>query len=577
MLTRRDRAVIGGLLLALVLLSVGSVWPRDDAAGAPGASASPSPIAAHPYTEGILGRPTSVSPFGARTAADRALVALVFSGLVRLGPGETFVPDLAERWTVDDAGATYTFTLRDDARWHDGEPVTSADVAFTIAALQDPDYDGPGATSWRGVTVTTPDDRTVRFQLADPIGGFLVLATQPIAPAHLLEGIPPADLPTNPFGQRPIGSGPYRLIDWNANMAELQAAGDQDDPGGGEPPASPPVDSLASPTPTPTPDRPLPYLDQIRIRFAMDPAELASAYRAGQLDAVSGLAPVDAAALADEPATHLLRYPRSTLTAVVFDQRAGRPEFRDPRTRMALLQAIDRDAIVADQLAGLATRADALIPPTSWAFDATASPPIAHDAAAAAKGLKDAGWTRPSGGGWAAPGSKEPYHLELLSPDRQSNPAVWAVATAVADDWKALGLDAVVVGLDPVELVESRLQGGDFAAAVLDVGVGLDPDLYPLLASSQTVAGGSNVSGIQDPDLDARLATARQPGTDEARTTAYKDLQTYLAERTFIAPIAWRDEVVVARDTLTGPTIRRLGEAADRFYDVLTWRLADDR
>ena len=106
---------------------------------------SAGPVIARPYREGVLGRPSSVSPFTARTQADRDLVALVFSGLVRNGPDGTLVPDLAERWSVDATGATWTFQLRDDARWHDGEPVTAEDVAFTIRVLQDPAYTGPAA------------------------------------------------------------------------------------------------------------------------------------------------------------------------------------------------------------------------------------------------------------------------------------------------------------------------------------------------------------------------------------------------------------------------------------------------
>ena len=89
--------------------------------------------------------------------------------------------------------------------------------------------------------------------------------------------------------------------------------------------------------------------------------------------------------------------------------------------------------------------------------------------------------------------------------------------------------------------------------------------------------GGSNVSGLQDPGLDLKLAAARRPGTEPARRAAWRDLQAYLAARSFLLPIAFRDEVVVARDTLSGPVVRPIGDGSDRFYDVLTWRLADDR
>src|SRR5262249_19521223 len=151
------------------------------------------------------------SPFGARSNADRALVALLFRGLVRLGPGSSIVADLASSWEVDKSGRAWTFHLRPDQRWQDGELITADDVAFTIDVLSSPTYTGPGAESWRDVTTTIVDQQTVVLHLTTPLGGFLQAATQPIAPVHLLGTLPPGQLATDPFGLQPIGSGPYRL------------------------------------------------------------------------------------------------------------------------------------------------------------------------------------------------------------------------------------------------------------------------------------------------------------------------------------------------------------------------------
>jgi ABC-type transport system substrate-binding protein len=167
--------------------------------------------------------------------------------------------------------------------------------------------------------------------------------------------------------------------------------------------------------------------------------------------------------------------------------------------------------------------------------------------------------------------------IRLLCPEAGSGATGCAVAESVAADWRAIGLAVEVVPLSPSDLVTGHLRTGDFDAAVLDIALGLDPDLYPLLASSQTIAGGSNVSGLQDPKLDKLLTAARTPGTSDASGSAWRDLQAYLAANTFLLPIAFRDEVVVASDALTGPTVRPIGDGSDRFYDVLTWRLADDR
>ena len=234
-----------------------------------------------PYREGVLGRPVSVSPLTARSQADRDLVALVFSGLVRNGPDGTIVPDLAERWTVNDTGAIWTFYLRPEARWQDGEPVTAEDVAFTIRTLQDPAYTGPAAGSWNEVKVATPDSHTVVMTLATPLGGFLQAATQPIAPAHLLADTPVGLLAQHPFGRQPIGSGPFAVISLDEDTAELVPSvsimppADSGGSGGGPGSSAAASDPLASAPPSEPPSGPSPYLAGIEMTFYDTPEELA--------------------------------------------------------------------------------------------------------------------------------------------------------------------------------------------------------------------------------------------------------------------------------------------------------------
>jgi ABC-type transport system substrate-binding protein len=312
------------------------------------------------------------------------------------------------------------------------------------------------------------------------------------------------------------------------------------------------------------------------MQFFDDPGALAAAYEAGDLDAASGLPPDEATRLAVAPGSRLLRYPTSRLTVVVLNLRKSRPEFRDPKVRVALLEAIDRNTILKDAFGGGAVRADAPIPPSSWAFDRVASPALPFDQVASRKALLGAGWKSVTGG-LARPGDKSPLAFDLLSPDVISNPATFAVARRIAADWRRLGLKVSQLGLPAADLVGQRLRTGGFAAAVVDVNVGLDPDLYPLLASTQTTSAGINFSGLQDQALDKLLVAARGPGTDQVRRAAYGVLQKALASGQYILPIAFRDELVVARDSLSGPVVRPIGDPADRFWDVLTWRLAVDR
>jgi peptide/nickel transport system substrate-binding protein len=573
----RDRGLIAVLSLSLVLLSVAAIAPS--LAPAREVGAQPSALTAgRPYVEGVLGHATNASPFGARSSADRELVSLLFRGLVRLGPDGTVVPDLATRWEVDQTGSQWTFHLRPGLTWQDGQPLTSDDVVFTVQTLNNPDYTGPGADSWREVTASAPDPLTVVLTLATPLGGFLDAATQPIAPAHLLANLAPADIVSDPFGQHPIGSGPFQLVSLGPTRAILEPANAVSLAADGGPTSVTPrpTDSLATPGPTSPTDIATPYLAGIEFLYYDDADALRSAWDRGELDAASGLSPADAATLGATPGARLLRYPSTTLLAVDLNLRPSRPEFGDPTVRKALLAAIDRDTIVAMTLAALGTRADSLIPPSSTFYDSAANPVVKYGQAAARAGLAKAGW-KESGGSWIPKGGKTPLTIVVLSPEQDANPVAYAVAAAVVADWAAIGLNVRQVAVPASQPIGDRLRSGVFQAAVVPLVIGLDPDLYPLLASTQTRTGGSNVTGLQDPGLDSLLIAARAPGTDLNRLAAYKALEARLSAGLFILPIAFRDEVVVLRDTVSGPTPRPIGAPGDRFWDVLTWRLADGR
>jgi ABC-type transport system substrate-binding protein len=254
--------------------------------------------------------------------------------------------------------------------------------------------------------------------------------------------------------------------------------------------------------------------------------------------------------------------------------RAPHPELRDARVRRALLGAVDRDALVADALGGDGIAADTLVPPTSWAFDAAAAAPVKFDTKAAGKLLTEAGWKKKNDA-WTAKDAKAPFRLQLLTVPAAANPRLAAVTRSLKDAWEDFGIGVDIVETPASELA-TKLRTGDFTAAALDITTGLEPDLYPLLASSQVRGSGTNLTGYQDPALDTLLEAARKPGTAEARTAAWKALLTGLAARQPLLPIAWHSESVLFQG-VNGPTARLIAGPGDRFWDVLAWRLAADR
>ncbi len=420
---------IGIVALALVLAAAAGVMLLPPSSSAPSKTAGPSIGPALPYREGIVGHPSSINPLTPRTQADQDLVALLFRGLVRAGPDGTILPDLANGWTVSDDGRTYTFNLSGRDQWEDGQPVTAADVVFTVGLLQDPKYDGPYGSSWQGIHVTADSSSTVRFVLVLPIAGFLRQAALPILPQHLLKGVTAAELAGSPYSARPAGDGPYRLVTIDHSHAVLErvpsvipadsplpsptpsavpsgssTAAPSPSPGrqSAAPTASPtPTPSpspTATPTPTPTPTRtgspagPVTSLDTIELVFFDDAQSAAAQFQAGQLDAVGGLTPEAIDAAVTVPGSQLVAYRWTSLLAVALNQRASHPEMRDAATRIALLAAIDREGLVTTVLGGGGSTADLPIPSWSPAFDPTAVSPTSYDAAAAAQGLSAAGW-----------------------------------------------------------------------------------------------------------------------------------------------------------------------------------------
>jgi peptide/nickel transport system substrate-binding protein len=554
---RFDGAVVLVLVILLVGLAAAAAAPSLTPAATSTPGPAPTPAAGH--VEGVLGRPSSITPLTARTQVDRDLVALLFRGLVRAGPGSTMLPDLAERWSVEAKGARWTFHLRDDAFWHDGVPVTSADVVFTVRSLQDPGYAGPLAATWARVSVAAPDARTVRFELGDPVGSFLEATALPLLPAHILDGFPVDSLADHDFARHPTGNGAFVLVDLDADRAILE-------------PVMPQVDDPAVPLDDPiagVPSR-APRLARLELRFYDTAEELEAAFAAGAVDAAGDLPPAAAVALAKStPGARALRYPATTLTAIAFNLRSPTGPFSDQRARRALLAAVDRRALIDELLGGAGSRASTPIPPSSWAYDAKAAPAVAFNRQAAVKGLKDAGWRRPDKA-WIAPGAAKPFALTLLAPDAAANPIANAVAVDVAAAWTSLGLKTQVEDLAPGEFVE-RLRAGDYTAAIVDVNIGLDPDLYPLLASSQVREGGANVSGLQNGALDRALEAARAPGSEAVRMKSYRDLQQLLGTLQPMPAILFRDSVYVAGPRLRGPIPRPVADPGGRFWDVVRW------
>lgn len=292
----------------------------------------------------------------------------LFMPLVELGPDAELRPWLAEDWELlGDTGVV--FRLREDVRWHDGEPTTAYDVAFTYRRARDPETAYPNSQSyfgrWRDVEVV--DSFTVRFTFdphPDPLGG---LPYFPILPRHRLEEVPPARLRQAEFNRQPLGNGPFRFVSSRANDRWVFEANEEFPQAlGGRP-----------------------YVDRIVWRVIPESTAQVAELLSGRVDLVLSPPTRSVDELAGRPELQVIERSSRKYHFIAWNGR--RAPLNDARVRRALMMAIDRQAIIDGLRGGYGRIAVGPVVPEHWAF-APGIEPLPHDPEAARAILAEAGF-----------------------------------------------------------------------------------------------------------------------------------------------------------------------------------------
>ena len=519
------------LALGLVLLAVG--WL------ALGGNTGASPPGR--YVEGVIGVPGRINPLLAGlNQVDDDLAALVYSGLTRSSGDGTPVPDLAERWEVTPDGRTYTFHLRHNVFWHDGERLDAADVAFTVGLLQAPDFAGSPAlaAAWSRVEVIVADERTILLRLPEPSAAFLTTASLGVLPEHALAGTRGPALLDAAFNREPIGTGPYRLVELDRRLARLERNTSY---------------HLGAPA-----------IDAIELRFYQDDDALAAAIGGGHVDGAL-LPPALEALVRPEAGAGgriVTRTEAGYLALYINNQRAPLGE---PALRRALAAALDRDALAAGggrELRGLP--GDGPIVPGSWAY----SPGPSVRLATAAALLDGAGWPRNAFGRRERDGTE--LELWLATND---DPQRAALGEAVAAQLRAHGIRVTLEVLPAAELVATRIEPRDYDLLLFAWEQGADPDPYAAWHTSQIAPGGRNLAAYTDPASDRLIEAARVTVDVAERRDLYAQLGARFAETAPSVVLLYPRRTYLVPAGLDGFGGGLLFGPESRFRDVHLWRL----
>lgn len=399
-----------------------------------------------------------------------------------------------------EANPVIVFTLRRGVRFHDGVELTAKDVRFTYETVMDPRNLSPRVPDFEPVKrVDTPDPYTVRvtykrlFQPGFESWGMGIL------PEHLLNrerldaearaaGRDPARFTVRDsgFNRRPVGSGPFRFVDWKSDVSIRLERFD----GYWEGP---------------------PNFREYLIRIIPDLLTTELAFYAGTADAYGAQAH-QVARLQDDPRFHAVQRLVLGYTYIGYNMR--RPVFQDVRVRRALGMAIDVEAIIRYVLYGQGERTTGPYPRQTPYYDPDVAP-LPYDPEGAARLLAEAGWRRNAEGILAKDG--QPLAFTLIT--NSGNEERRAIMVIAQNAWRRLGIRVDTLELEWAVFINQRVDKGDFDALVLGWSMGLDPDIYQLFHSSQTGHFQLNFVGYRNPRADELMVRIRQE-YDEARQTA---------------------------------------------------------
>ncbi len=518
----------------------------------------PQPASGGVYTEALIGSLSRLNPtLDQNNSADRDIDRLIFSGLIKFDARGLPQPDLAASWGVSQDGTIYNFSIRPDAVWQDGQPVTSDDILFTISLIQSDSSFFPQDVRdmWKQIKVTKLNDKTLQFKLPEPFAPFLDYLTFGVLPQHILGNTPPDQIASAPFNLSPVGTGPYKFD--HVIVENGQVAG---------------VALRASDTYYGK----KPFIDQVIFRYFSSSAAALDAYSQGQVLGISEITPDVLPEALKEPNLSIYTGRLPELSLLLFNLKNDQvPFLQDSNLRRALLMALNRERIIGNVLDGQAIVADGPIFPGTWAYYNDIEH-VGFDPEGAVSLLKNNDYKIPATGGNVRQ-DKDGKALEftMIYPDDQTHAQI---AQMIQSDWAAVG---VKVDLKPVaydSLINDYLAPHQYEAALADLNLARtpDPDPYPFWHQSEAT-GGQNYTQWDNRSASEYLEQARVNPDFTVRTRLYRNFQVIFAQDLPALPLYYPVYSYGVDQQVLGVQMPPLFDTSDRFLTISNWYLVTRR
>lgn len=538
------------------------------------------------YTEGLIhDGPTLINSVYADLAeANRDISNLVFSGLTRYDPGiGAFVPDLAQL-NISEDGTTYTFTLKDNVLWHDGEGLNADDVFFTFHdVIQHSDFQNPILkANFEGVEINQVDDRTIEFVLEQPNSFFITNFNVGILPRHILGGVPVAELPQAGFNARPVGTGPYKVD----SSLEMMDNGRQ----------------RVLLTLNENYYGQKPEIQNIRFHIYPDSEQMLN--EMGTLNIVAKTPQDVLEQVQDEERFEFVNYELPQYTAVFINMDS--PALAVDKVRIALQKAVDKEQLLSllPQKTGVDTpmmglnqsewlnqpnkeEANGALYDVGYRFDEASEEEESTEESAEeeesteeeespaeeenqpeeeAQEVDDSAYRKTSDG--------EVLRLVMLVRMLNENPVAAVEMEKTVDflveSWKEVGVK-VEPQFEPIDIFSQRVQARDYDLLLTGESLGYNLDTYAYWHSSQSGANGLNLSNYRSFAVDALLERSRGTFDVDEKNGIFEQLAEEIA-KDVPAIFLYRPIYTFTTDRkVQGVQFENWASSSDRFASIANW------
>lgn len=511
-------------------------------------------------TEGVIGSPRFINPLLATSDADRDLIALVYSGLMKADPSNDLIKDLAESYTISDDGFIYEFTLKDDIYFHNGVKITTEDVIFTIQKTQDINLKSPKRANWDGVSIEKINDKQIRFTLKQPYAPFLENTTLGILPKHIWEKVNTEQFSFSKFNNEPIGSGPYKIekIKYNSDgtpkFYELKS-----------------FDKYALGKP---------FISKIKIVFYQNETSLLEGYKNKDIKNINSVSPNKLSEL-EKNGAQIKKSPLPRIFAVFFNQNeAG--IFTNKEVREALNIALDKNKIINTALDGYGVGIDGPIPHGLIERNVVKDNPEkqikpSERKVIAKEILENNGWKfNEELRVWEKKNKKESSQLKFsLSTSNTSE--LKKVAEIIADEWRSIGVIVDIKLFEAGDLNQNIIRPRKYDALLFGEIISRELDLFAFWHSSQRNDPGLNIALYANITADKLLEYARTATDKDIIIKKYIEFEDEIQKDIPAVFVYSPDFIYITPQEIKSIKLGSITTPEERFLNIYEWYIETDK